>query len=295
MTRARSSRLIARAALALAIALPTTLSGQSRNSWTPGNYLTQAISTVYAAAAAAIAIEDELGFDGGASLFGSLVRRGGSTSILQTFNRGEEYVVIGGGDNDAQDVDVTILDSLGRSVASDRLTDATPVVHFRPTRSGRYTVRVSLYRATDNAFVALAILRKGGWQVGPDRMVAAARTLVSSGSFLATKGSSGFLAEENQWAVWGGVAPSREIIELTGVTLGQGKRIVIAATDDEASDIDLYVRSSAGTLLASDEGSGADAVVSLESAAGRRYNLTAKNAGNGTNFVMTGVLTLRQQ
>jgi hypothetical protein len=54
---------------------------------------------------------------------------------------GTSYSMIGVCDNDCSDLDLRLFDPAGREVASDVLSDDTPVVSVTPRRSGTYTVR----------------------------------------------------------------------------------------------------------------------------------------------------------
>ena len=71
---------------------------------------------------------------------GSL-RTGASTNHSVQLNGGTAYSLIGVCDNDCSDFDLRLFDSSGREVASDVLTDDTPIVSVTPRRSGTYTVR----------------------------------------------------------------------------------------------------------------------------------------------------------
>jgi len=71
---------------------------------------------------------------------GSL-RNGANASHAVTLNAGTAYALVGVCDNDCSDLDLRLFDASGREVASDLLTDDTPVVSVTPRRTGTYTVR----------------------------------------------------------------------------------------------------------------------------------------------------------
>jgi hypothetical protein len=71
---------------------------------------------------------------------GSL-RTGGSSNHSLQLNAGTSYSLVGVCDNDCSDLDLRLFDPNGREVASDVLTDDTPVVSVTPRRTGTYTVR----------------------------------------------------------------------------------------------------------------------------------------------------------
>jgi hypothetical protein len=61
---------------------------------------------------------------------------------------GTSYQIIGVCDNDCSDFDLRLFDPDGREVASDVLTDDTPVLSVTPSRSGTYTVRAIMVTCT---------------------------------------------------------------------------------------------------------------------------------------------------
>lgn len=63
---------------------------------------------------------------------------------------GKGYRFIAVGDMDARDVDLQIVDSRGRVVANDSLTEPEAIVNFRPQNTDRYTVRIRLYASNQN-------------------------------------------------------------------------------------------------------------------------------------------------
>ena len=58
---------------------------------------------------------------------------------------GNQYVVLGAGDNRVGDLDVEVYDSNGNLVASDRDYSAVSVAKFTPAYSGTYYVRTRMY------------------------------------------------------------------------------------------------------------------------------------------------------
>lgn len=58
---------------------------------------------------------------------------------------GTTYMVIGACDEDCSDLDIAVRDEAGDVVAQDNLDDDAPVVTFTPSRSGRFSIRTSMY------------------------------------------------------------------------------------------------------------------------------------------------------
>jgi hypothetical protein len=82
---------------------------------------------------------------------------------LYTLNlqAGKKYRFIAAGDADAQDVDLEIKDSNGKTLKADVSTDPIAVVDFSPENTGKYLVRVRLYksdRSVDCLCLAVAMV-----------------------------------------------------------------------------------------------------------------------------------------
>lgn len=61
---------------------------------------------------------------------------------------GANYRVLGGCDNECQNLDIELIDSTGAVVASDMGPDDFPVVNFRPSANGSYIVRIMMQTCT---------------------------------------------------------------------------------------------------------------------------------------------------
>jgi hypothetical protein len=267
-----------------------TAQSQTSEGWTPGHFLAQAVARVYGLVSSTVISDRGIGFADGISMLGTLVKPGETTTLVRSLTAGTTYLLVAGGDDDAEDLDVEVKDMSGRTLASDVESDAIPVVEFTPLRSGRYQIVLSLPRSAVDAFLVLAILREGGWTMPLDRMVLATGKLIRAGSLLAERSPSYFLHERNQWAVWGGVVDADDSLELTTITMGSGQRVVVAASDSPTGDIDVLVSRTSGSVVERDESQNVDAAVILETSAGRTYDVKSKNAGRTPHFVMTGVL-----
>lgn len=82
--------------------------------------------------------------------------------VTTTLNAGSTYRVVAVGDMDAKDVDVEIVNAdTGKVVARDTLINPEAIVDYRPTQSGRYTIRLRLYSSNNNSpCVVMAIILK---------------------------------------------------------------------------------------------------------------------------------------
>ena len=61
---------------------------------------------------------------------------------------GNRYVVTGACDADCEDIDIQILTAGGEEVARDNDMDDLPVVEVKPRSSGRFSIRVTMYKCT---------------------------------------------------------------------------------------------------------------------------------------------------
>ena len=59
--------------------------------------------------------------------------------------RGQEYVVVGVCDTDCSDVDLVLYDSRGAVYDSDTELDDFPILRFRPSYSGHFSLEVRMY------------------------------------------------------------------------------------------------------------------------------------------------------
>jgi hypothetical protein len=65
------------------------------------------------------------------------------------FDEDKESILTAACDNDCSDVDLTVKDSDGKTVAHDTQSDDTPVVRFQPKSSGRYTIDIQMVKCKD--------------------------------------------------------------------------------------------------------------------------------------------------
>lgn len=73
------------------------------------------------------------------------LRSGATDAWNLYFESGGHYVITGACDTDCSDLDLAVLDANGKTLIEDTATDDYPVVEFRPTASGQYTVEVEMY------------------------------------------------------------------------------------------------------------------------------------------------------
>ena len=76
-------------------------------------------------------------------------------------NGGNQYAIVGACDGDCQDIDLQILNASGDEVASDYSEDDLPTVAISPRSSGRYSIKVNMYKCTANpCYFGIALFYK---------------------------------------------------------------------------------------------------------------------------------------
>ncbi|MCS7022029.1 MAG: hypothetical protein NZU63_09400 [Gemmataceae bacterium] len=209
--------------------------------WGPGERMSQAVGRIMAAVRILSDIST-YGYDDGISFLAFFLKYRATVSFERTFNQGSKYVILGSGDENVEDLDIEILDSNGRTVALDTKDDAMPIVEFSPRQTGAYTIRLNLFKASRSSFCAAAILRKGGFDVPIRNLVVATTRLIALCNVIDryTSDQVTFFDGNNQWALYGAVLRRGEDTTITNIHLGNGKRIFLAAADENARDIDLF-------------------------------------------------------
>ena len=87
-----------------------------------------------------------------------LLKYKGSTTIKTTLKAGTQYYIVGGGCDDAYNVDIIIYDENWKEVGRDTKSDTVPVVRVKPKWSGNFHIKVQMTRSTRNgAHYALII------------------------------------------------------------------------------------------------------------------------------------------
>lgn len=78
---------------------------------------------------------------------GSL-HKGESDTFTGTFRDGWEYRIVSFCDQDCSDVDLYLRDPYDNEIDSDISTNDVPVIECRPSRTGEYTVQLSMYECS---------------------------------------------------------------------------------------------------------------------------------------------------
>jgi hypothetical protein len=114
---------------------PTSAEGQARLREIVGGYLDMAQQQVAPNAQRDAGFEDE----------NALIPLSGSPHNWSVnLNAGVNYIFLGACDDDCTNLDIELIDAANAVVASDTAPDDFPIVRFRPSANGTYTVRTHL-------------------------------------------------------------------------------------------------------------------------------------------------------
>jgi hypothetical protein len=86
---------------------------------------------------------------------------GESSTYTSTFYAGNQYILLAGGCNSAEDVDLYLYDGYGDLVRQDKNADQYAAVSFTCAVSGTFTIRVKMYRAVSPSVAVHWALRYG--------------------------------------------------------------------------------------------------------------------------------------
>jgi hypothetical protein len=278
--------------LLVAGALLLIVSPTTHAQWMPGQRMTTAIARVMAAGQKVGNVSD-YGYNEGVSILGGYVARGGSVSLSLSLDSGKSYLFVGGGDDNVRDLDISVSSPSGSEVERDDENDATPIVSFTAGRSGQYTVRLTHYSGSGPGFCALAILRKGGWDIPLRNLATAAALLIrfTGNVNQRVKENVTFHAQQNTWGLFGGVIPQGDSHELS-MSMEAKRHVMVAAGDNNARDLDIYLFRTSSAILSMDEEVDAFPLIDYRTSSSR-YTVRTKNArSSGASLILTAVLDL---
>jgi hypothetical protein len=80
-----------------------------------------------------------------------------------TATQGKSYFIAGGGDENAEDLDICVYDAKGGKVECDTATDDVPLVTFTASQNGTYRATLKAYAIDGStSFAGMVLLRKKG-------------------------------------------------------------------------------------------------------------------------------------
>jgi hypothetical protein len=277
--------------LLLGIAMCIVVFMANAQTWTPGTYLQQAMRATLGSAHLMEITSTTLGFARGNNFMGAFLQVGGSVSYRTTLVYGKKYAFIGGGDNDATDIDITVTSPSGTEY-KDVKPDKVPIVQFTAYSSGEYTIKLSMPAASRQSFCCLAILIEGGYAISENTLSTTVNKMINYANSVnsTTSQTINFHDLSNQWCLFGGFVNKGESVSVSSLNLGYLDHIVIASGDNNINDLDLCVYRNS-TAIVCDRDDDPRPYTSLTSY-GSGYEITAKNYdSDARSFVMFCILT----
>jgi len=269
----------------------------------PTRYMGEAIGNIMQAARTVDRLSD-YGYCPGTCVLGGYLTEGATVEFEMTFQSGTRHLILAGGDSDATDVDVEVIEKrTGRTVASDNSVGPYGLVRFTPTTSDFYLLRVRLYGSrTNGSFVAAAMLRAGGFSLPINSLAEAGANLLAWCEVVihnenANGGDAGFLSGINQWAVYGAILGGGDTSRIYNIRPGSGRHLFVVAGDDDAEDIDLILdANSPSAVLRRDVEDDEHPLIIYYTGSERSYGVTTKLARSSDSqhcLVLTAVLSSR--
>ncbi|MDI1476030.1 hypothetical protein [Polyangium sp. y55x31] len=281
---------------------PTNAEDDEKSAWRPGRFMTQAVGRV-TGAAQRFEQQSRFGFDEDAScVLGAFLENGREVSVTRPLRAGVRYVILGGGSDGVEDLDLAVESPEGRVVAADTMDDAQPVVELTPPKEGKYRIRLAnAKKGEGGGFGVVAIMREGGLSIPVNRFVESfGRTLsnAAQASHLVArrmKGSQGLAFHaDGEWSFFGTILAEEENIRTGGLELEAPLSVILAGADAAADDVNLEVLDATTNEIAGrDDADDAAPVVALEPTKGHTYKVSVANVkGRGTSLVTMLVLDL---
>lgn len=270
----------------------SVFTAQAQEAWSPGVYMQQAVDNVHKKAEYATSFGD-YGYSGGFCFLGAYVKKGKSVKWRTTLPTGKQLLFIGGGDDDATDVDIKIYNSDGDLVKEDAGTDNSPVVKFKTNSDETYTIELRLYTTTSTgSFCCISFLEEEAPGVPMANMEQAMASVIDYGNKVNEKFSVRFHDMDNQWCLYGVNQASGESNTCNNMSMGSEKHFYIAAGDNNLEDADLYLLDADDEVIVKDAENDAVPLMRQETYESVRYQLKIKNVkSTGNSLTICIVLT----
>lgn len=262
--------------------------------WKPGKYMKQAVDRVVNYGILLEQNSKTLGLADGTCLLGAvLAGDGGYSDYTFHLKASRKYTFIGGGDDDVKDLDLKLMDSKGTIVASDTKDDRVPVVHFKPSVDGSYTIRL-INHSEAVVFSALIVLHTGGYILKKDRMDQSISRLISLSDALNDNTTETLFFKDNakEWCLFGYNLDKSSVKGIDNLSLTANKHYILATCQSADIDIDLCVMNANNTKeLKCDKEDDGTPIVDYElNTAGKRGLKIVNNSKSERAYVLTSVL-----
>jgi hypothetical protein len=87
---------------------------------------------------------------------GRYLSKGKSYLVRTTLLGGTNYIIYGAGDGGVKDLDIILYDENGYKIDKDSQMDALPVVRVRPSWTGTFYIKVTMYDGSGYSNIAIS-------------------------------------------------------------------------------------------------------------------------------------------
>jgi len=220
--------------------------------WRPGVFMQQALHNLVRPSLK-LMNDSSFGFEGGTTIIGAFLHEGKQRIFRRNLEGGKEYVFIGAAGNQANDIDLHVIDENGKRLAGDTDDDGLPVVKFKPPKTGSYGILIGSAKGT--GFIAFSTMCDGCLQIPPkridDAVLGITRQAGRLSNALMKAGQSGLVFSEQDWAFFSTVLDKGEQATF-GVDMA-GQHVFMASGDESTVDIDLVLADASGKVLREDK------------------------------------------
>jgi hypothetical protein len=252
----------------------------------------QAVTRVMRAAQKVVA-KTPYHFDAGVCFGVAFVRNGDVISSAYPLQKGVTYVFFGGGDANAQNIDLELRDANNRVLAQDVAGDAIPAVLYVPKYTGSYRLTMRLKKSRSaSSFCSLIVMRKtGGYALPVSVLREVAQPSAQMPAEMKQYGDMlRFHRVRNEWAIYGAVLKQGDATSLGGLKFESGNHILGAFSDGRAKDLGLMLSSNGAPVPGQGDQTGATPGILYQTRGNQTYNLTVQNRkSNGASLIFVTV------
>lgn len=194
----------------------------------------------------------------GLCLLGGWIATGGELQYTLNFEAGTSYLIVGAGDRDVKDLDLSVSD--GESTVEDAEDDNTPFVHVAAEDGAEVTVTLTNFAGSGQPdFCVLIILQSQGGDGNANELVQAANNLVKAVGGV----GGGWSSEPDGWCLVGGNFASGEEQGINR-SFDAGHYALVGFGDSNCKDLDASVTDDEGNPVAADEETDSTPVVQFD-------------------------------
>lgn len=252
----------------------------------------QAVTRVMRAAQKVVA-KTPYNFDAGVCFGVAVVRRGDFITTTYPLQKGVTYVFFGGGDANAQNIDLQLSDANNRVLAKDVAADAIPAVQYVPKYTGSYRLTMRLKKSRSaTSFCSIIVMRKtGGYSLPISTLREAAKPSAQMPAEMKQVGDLlRFHRVRNEFAIYGAVLKQGDATKLGGLKFESGNHIIGAFSDGRSKDIGIALSSNGVSVPTQGNQTGETPGILSQTSGSKTYDLTLQNRrSNGASLIFVTV------